>query len=153
MPHTFNLFKYINYIEEKELFKTFYCTPWYNSLVIRDKTSKFYVSYSQYDQDLFSTYCSGIAYIMTNDMSRGLYKRAELSNIFWIDDIYVGHTAYCFNVSYESIEKFYIGLKDKEVIESEKRFYLFIHDVEPISQFYYVWDLIIKKRKRFKNFD
>ena len=147
MAHTFNLLKYINYINQENLVKTFYCNPWYNSPVIRDETSKFYVSYLEYDQEVFSTYCSGIAYIMTNDMFKDLYEHAKVSNIFWIDDIYVGNTAHCVKVFYKSIKNYYFALHDKYIIKSEKKFYLFIQDVEPISQFDYVWDLINKSRK------
>ena len=58
----------------------------------RDPESKWYVSYSEYKQDLYPEYCAGWAYVTNIEtMTSVLNASSSIRNesYFWIDDLYV----------------------------------------------------------------
>ena len=56
---------------------------------VRDKSSKWYVSRSDYAPSRYPAFVSGWAYVTTIPAARQLVRHAESSPFFWIDDIYV----------------------------------------------------------------
>ncbi|EDV26765.1 uncharacterized protein TRIADDRAFT_15221, partial [Trichoplax adhaerens] len=62
-----------------------------NRDVVRQNTSKYYVSYKDYSRSIYPKYCSGFAYIMSANVLKGMlhavqYKRKIQS----IDDVFIG---------------------------------------------------------------
>jgi beta-1,3-galactosyltransferase 1 len=55
------------------------------------RTGKWALSKEEYPGDSYPTYCSGIAYFMTPDVSSKLFNTAHLKGIkvMWIDDVFV----------------------------------------------------------------
>ena len=147
VPNTFNLNKFLPRINNNDKKKTVHCFPWYNAVVVRDKTSKFYVSLEEYNKTNFDTYCSGVAYIMTNDIFNDFYKESQRNSIFWIDDIYVGMIGKLVNVVYKQIYSLYIELNGLFNSNNNNSFYLFIQNVDSNKDFQLTWDFIIKNNK------
>ena len=148
LPNIFNVKKYLlnDYkragIEEK----VFYCHPFYYSRPVRDKNDKFYVSYTEYSGNYFNTYCSGVAYIGTNNFFNQLYNISLTHSLFWIDDAYVGLIAYHVKVDFKNIQNYFLSLKQKYNLKN-KKYFLFVDDVKTNNDFKFVWSLI-----KYRNF-
>lgn len=65
------------------------CNQWLRMKVIRDKTSKWYISKEEFPEDFFPPYCSGSVFIMTSDVVNRLYWASLQTKFFWVDDFYV----------------------------------------------------------------
>uniref|UniRef100_A0A6P7GP30 Uncharacterized protein LOC114344741 n=2 Tax=Diabrotica virgifera virgifera TaxID=50390 RepID=A0A6P7GP30_DIAVI len=74
--------------------KGLFCTPRYNSLVLRSYRSKWRVSFSEYPERVYPTHCPGWALLYTPDVIFAIYKEAQKSNFFWIDDIHITGTLF-----------------------------------------------------------
>ncbi|XP_050517106.1 beta-1,3-galactosyltransferase 5-like [Diabrotica virgifera virgifera] len=74
--------------------KGLFCTPRYNSLVLRSYRSKWRVSFSEYPERVYPAYCPGWALLYTPDVIFAIYKEAQKSNFFWIDDIHITGTLF-----------------------------------------------------------
>ncbi|XP_053556934.1 beta-1,3-galactosyltransferase 5-like [Bombina bombina] len=59
-------------------------------LVIRDPSSKWYVSQQEYDLDVYPPYASGIGYILSLDVARLVLRMATAVPIVPMEDAYVG---------------------------------------------------------------
>uniref|UniRef100_F1LDN7 Hexosyltransferase n=1 Tax=Ascaris suum TaxID=6253 RepID=F1LDN7_ASCSU len=59
------------------------------SPAIRDKNNKWYISSAEYPNDVFSAYCSGLAFIITSDLIRPMMKEAQKSKLIWVDDFFL----------------------------------------------------------------
>ncbi|XP_050315738.1 lactosylceramide 1,3-N-acetyl-beta-D-glucosaminyltransferase-like [Anthonomus grandis grandis] len=60
--------------------------------VIRDaegRYGKWYVSYEQYPEQFYPEYCSGMFAIMTSDVALNLYRNAQKTTFFWIEDVFL----------------------------------------------------------------
>ncbi|KAK3862386.1 hypothetical protein Pcinc_031754 [Petrolisthes cinctipes] len=66
-----------------------YCRIWDKTVVIRDNSSKWFVSSSEFDREIFPTYCSGSAYLYTRGAATALLKASTKSNLLWLDDVYI----------------------------------------------------------------
>lgn len=58
-------------------------------LPLRDKGSKWYVSYDEYAKSRYPAFVSGWAYVTTIEAARKIVRRSESSPFFWVDDVYV----------------------------------------------------------------
>lgn len=65
------------------------CLVWYHMKVMRDPSSKWYLSPSEFEPDYFPTYCSGSAFILTVDVAGAMYNASLETPFFWVDDFYV----------------------------------------------------------------
>lgn len=57
--------------------------------VMRDTTSKWYVSIEQYSEDAYPRYCSGYMIFYARNTVNKLYEAAQTLSYFWIDDVFV----------------------------------------------------------------
>ncbi|CAG9824305.1 unnamed protein product [Phaedon cochleariae] len=69
-----------------------FCTPRFNSKVLRSYRSKWRVSFSEYPYRVYPTYCPGWALLYSPDVIYALYKEAQKTDYFWIDDIHITGT-------------------------------------------------------------
>lgn len=60
-----------------------------NKSVIRDPTSKYFVSKSEYVDDIFPTYLNGPAYLITSDIIKELYIKAINTKFLKMEDIFI----------------------------------------------------------------
>ncbi|XP_072399035.1 beta-1,3-galactosyltransferase 5-like isoform X1 [Diabrotica undecimpunctata] len=74
--------------------KGLFCTPRYNSLVLRSYRSKWRVSFSEYPERVYPTYCPGWVLLYTPDVIFAIYKEAQKSHYFWIDDVHITGTLF-----------------------------------------------------------
>ncbi|KAM4054252.1 beta-1,3-galactosyltransferase 5-like [Anomaloglossus baeobatrachus] len=59
-------------------------------MVIRDPSSKWYVSHWDYEPDMYPPYASGIGYILSLDAARMILHRAKTTAPIPVEDAYVG---------------------------------------------------------------
>lgn len=85
-----NVFNLVEYISKNEFRQNFlYCEIYYEGLTRRETLNKWYVKRNVYPFDNYPTYCSGMAYLMSPDVARKLYKASETTRFYWVDDVYV----------------------------------------------------------------
>lgn len=91
-----NMFSILNhlytltYVYSSEAWhSTIACLVWTRMRVTRDPTSKWFVSSDEYPYEHFQPYCSGSAYIITQDLIQPLFAATHHVPFFWIDDYYM----------------------------------------------------------------
>ncbi|KAM9224450.1 lactosylceramide 1,3-N-acetyl-beta-D-glucosaminyltransferase isoform 1-T6 [Dugong dugon] len=58
---------------------------------IRDKKSKYYVSYEMYQWPAYPDYTAGAAYVISNDVATKVYEASQtLNSSLYIDDVFMG---------------------------------------------------------------
>ena len=65
------------------------CLAWSNMKVMRTVKSKWYVSKEDWHDDVFPTYCSGSAFVLSRDVAVKIYNASLYTPPFWIDDLYI----------------------------------------------------------------
>ncbi|ESO91167.1 hypothetical protein LOTGIDRAFT_95793, partial [Lottia gigantea] len=65
------------------------CNQWINMMVVRNEKSKWYLSKAEFPLDRFPMYCSGSAFLMSNDVALKMYDATLRTPFFWIDDYYI----------------------------------------------------------------
>lgn len=76
------------------------CSLMKRNRVIREK-SKWQVSFEEYPNKMYPPHCSGFAILYSSDVVFQLYKEAQNTQYFWIDDVYVtGIVAQKLNLSH-----------------------------------------------------
>ncbi len=75
----------------------FFGNVWQNYPPVRDRSSKYYVSYKEFPSSFYPTFCQGSAYIVTGDLPNMLYHESEkmYPSIFstYLEDVYFGMLA------------------------------------------------------------
>lgn len=56
---------------------------------IRNKKSKWYVSWQEYSQNNFDRYCTGFFLLMDGQLIASMYNESLYSKLFWIDDYWL----------------------------------------------------------------
>ena len=112
--------------------------------VERDLNSEFYVSRAEFSADVYNAYCSGSAYIMTNEIPRKLYSTFHRVPFFWIDEIFMGIMANFLKLNFYSIDEYFTFAHRKNAFTNEY-FFLFIKEVTNLSDFNSTWSIILKK--------
>ena len=107
--------------------------------MLRDKNSKWYVTFDELNQDYYDPYCHGVAYLMNNQIIPDMYLYSKKQNIFWIDDVYVGMIAKHLPVTYSNIVEKYVDFNKKNISFNS---YLFIDNVYSTQDFLSIWNLI-----------
>lgn len=69
--------------------KLMLCTPFENPQVKRSYRSKWRVSFKEFPDKYYPTYCPGWAVIYSPDVVFRLYREAQRSEYFWIDDVHI----------------------------------------------------------------
>lgn len=115
-----------------------FCTPRYNSLVLRSYRSKWRVSFTEYPDKFYPTYCPGWTLLYSPDVALALYKEAQKSDYFWIDDIHLtGTLTQKLNFTHTDIESL--------VLSDKKLYYIWYYQSGEIAPFLYGRELSEKK--------
>lgn len=72
--------------------KLILCDKIVNSKVKRTYRSKWRVSYDEFIGKFYPPYCPGFGILYTADVVHELYKKAQISRYFWIDDVHITGT-------------------------------------------------------------
>ena len=87
------LLKFLNDISSNDNFQTnkIMCRFYeHGAAVIRNKTSKFYLSKEEHPQDFFVPYCDGPSYMFTTDLTKKMYELSFYTTQFKFEDVYMG---------------------------------------------------------------
>lgn len=92
--------------------KLLLCAPFYDAKVKRSYRSKWRMSFKEYRDKYYPPYCPGYALLYSPDIVFKLYREAQRSEYFWIDDVYItGILAKRINLTQTSIENFVLSKK------------------------------------------
>ena len=96
-----NIYKLIYFLQEtnkaENLTNLFYGLA-YNSRPIRSNSSKWQISYTDYNHSWYPTYCAGLGYILSNQAAARIYQATSKVPFFWIDDVFIGFCAELSNI-------------------------------------------------------
>lgn len=86
-----NMHQLFRFFDKQHLGATdwLYCSVYVNIGPRRDETDKWYVSFDEYQDDVYPPYCEGFAYVMSPDLPLKLYNASLDTKYYWIDDVYV----------------------------------------------------------------
>jgi hypothetical protein len=83
-----------------------------NASVVRNSSSKFYLSESEYSRSVFHPYCDGPAYIISTDLIQQLVYYSRYVKLIKLEDVYVGLLARFTNASFINMESAYMYEKE-----------------------------------------
>ncbi|EDW73548.2 uncharacterized protein Dwil_GK16591 [Drosophila willistoni] len=126
-----------------------FCRPLVGSRVKRSYRSKWRVSFSEYSEHYYPPYCPGFAIIYSPDVVFRLYKAAQRSNYFWIDDVHItGIMAQETNTTITSVQPYILDYWDYDLLLSgqtdlmNQEFLFTSHSIGP-ERINALWQLIL----------
>lgn len=153
ISNVFILLRHLSSLDDHKIIKekTIMCLVWVGMVVMRDKGSKWYLSPEEFKNDRYGKYCSGSAYILTNDLPKQMYFTSQYVKFFWVDDYYMtGMLAHGVNVTYEFFNSLYIisnGLVEQRFLSKQTSSYtVFGHLPGTLNKIYTLWDFILKNQ-------
>jgi hypothetical protein len=145
--NTFALLKFIDEIEAKDFKneKTILCKTLKNTKVLRNKASKWFVTYDEIKENVYLDYCAGAAYILTTDLPAIYYNLSQYVRLFWIDDYYItGQIRTLTNTTLTGIEsKFVWSAKRSDEFYTNGNLIIFGHFTKKINEFSRIWKRIL----------
>ncbi|RNA33926.1 beta-1-3-galactosyltransferase 1-like [Brachionus plicatilis] len=160
IANIFILMRHLHYLDKHKVVKnkTVMCLVWQGMIVMRDKNSKWYLSKDEFKDDRFGRYCSGSAYLFTNDLPREMFNASKYLEFFWVDDYYItGMLARGVQSNYEFFNSLYIissNLVENRFLNrktSDRT--VFGHSPNNLNRIYKLWNFIMQKFiNQFPNF-
>ncbi|CAF1280249.1 unnamed protein product [Rotaria sordida] len=131
---------------------TIFCLLWMGMSVMRNIKSKWYISKEDFPLDKFPPYCSGSAFILTEDLPAKMYNASLYVPFFWVDDYYItGAVASAANVTYVQLGSLYTIASDvgKQRFISPQSFYtiMFGHFPRSMNNMREIWRRILTMQK------
>ncbi|CAF4630965.1 unnamed protein product [Rotaria magnacalcarata] len=108
--NTFTLLKHLKFRDSHRMKQnnSIFCRVYKPMNVFRDKNIKWYLSEKEYPLEKFSSFCSGSAFILTNDLAKTIYNLSLYVPFLWIDDVYItGLVAQAVNVTFNQLKSLY----------------------------------------------
>ncbi|CAF3247542.1 unnamed protein product [Rotaria socialis] len=112
--NTFTLLKHLKFLDSYQMKQnnSIFCQIYESVSVFRNKNIKWYLSEKEYPPKKFPPFCSGSAFILTNDLAKTIYNMSLYVPFLWIDDVYItGLVAQAVNVTFNQLKSLYT-LKD-----------------------------------------
>ncbi len=109
--NTKNFIEYLELERNQNLTKMFLCNLFYDAPVIRDPSSKWFVTYEEYQSEHWGKYCEGPAYLMTGDLVEPLFNMSFQVRKLHLEDVYVGMLGAKLNASFVGIYEHYVWWK------------------------------------------
>lgn len=106
----FNLVRHVSSLYQRNFAteNTIACYVWHKVKVLRDPKKKWYVTKEEYAGDVYPTYCSGAAFLLTGDLPPRLYNESLYTKFFWIDDFFItGQLAEQLKVEFRSFNSLF----------------------------------------------
>ncbi|XP_041350479.1 beta-1,3-galactosyltransferase 1-like [Gigantopelta aegis] len=151
--NVFVLMKYIQSTVELSYGRTnlILCNQWIHMKVMRDKRSKWYIPKEDFSPDYFPPYCSGSAYLMSSDVTEGMYRLSLTTPFFWVDDYYItGLLVHKLNLTHRRYNSAYV-LNPSVVLEKfkndEDHKYAFFH-THKLKTMFYLWTTVISNESK-----
>ena len=113
--NTKQLLDYLRNLDKNQHANTFICSKKDPTPVIRNTSSKWYVSRSEYKLDFYPVYCSGMAYIMTVNFARSLFNASQYMQQLFLEDTTVGIIGSRLKARFvQQKPKYYIGHTERD---------------------------------------
>jgi len=155
-----NIFSLVTHLQElssqlkKPASKLLLCLVWYRMKVMRDRRSKWYLSPKEFPNDVFPTYCSGSAFIMTPDVASAMYNASFQVPFFWVDDFYVtGLLARAVGVTHQNFNSVYMLSPSaflQKFTEPNLSLTLVVGHVHKINAMKIVWNNVLAQQSQRK---
>lgn len=123
------------------------CDVMYDAMVKRSYRSKWHVSHHEYPDRHYPDYCMGWAILYSPDSVFRLYREAQRSDYFWIDDVHVTGTLL------GKINYTLTAVGDLSVLEQRAlkmldsgRLEDFLFSLIPPAYFYEMWEFVTSSR-------
>ena len=156
--NTFSLLRHIKSLSDHGIAttNTIFCLVWIGMGVIRDKNSKWYISKEEYQKDIYDTYCSGAAYLVTTDLVPRMYQISHYVKFFWVDDFYIsGRLAKAVNASHYTFNSLYMintEAADAKFYGMNSESAVFGHIPSKLDLLYRIWSYLVQLQLvRFPN--
>jgi len=156
--NTFSLVTHLQKISSqrgKPVRELLLCLVWYRMKVMRDPRSKWYLSPSEFAADVFPTYCSGSAFIMTPDVAAAMFNASFRVPFFWVDDFYVtGLLAREVGVSHKNFNSVYMLSPSaflQKFTEPNLSLTLVVGHVHKLNSLKIVWNKVLTEHRQRKN--
>ncbi|GAB0098233.1 Hexosyltransferase [Sergentomyia squamirostris] len=140
------MLQFVENAHQKENFM--FCVISRGQPVMRDKNSKWYVSPSDFPNEIYPVYCSGCGVLLSIDVAAKLHKMAEKTPFFWVDDVYVlGILREKISVKITPIAELHMGTQISDEIIAEKRNntevlkYMFSYELKN-EQIQQMWEVV-----------
>ncbi|VDP50039.1 unnamed protein product [Soboliphyme baturini] len=143
----FRLLRVIKLLNEKHngLRKSIACMIWDEMDVIRENTSKWYVTDEEYSEDIYPPYCSGSAYLLSADSVFPLYRTSLNMKLFWVDDVYVtGILRWNSNLELQSIASTYTLSCRQRLKDFDDANRIFCHMPGSLDKVYELWNYTLR---------
>jgi len=155
-----NIFSLVTHLQRisqqrsKPVTELLLCLVWYHMKVIRDPRSKWYISPTEYPDNVFPTYCSGSAFIMTPDVASAMFNASFRVPFFWVDDFYVtGLLAGEVGVSHQNFNSVYMLSPSaflQKFTDPKVSLTLVIGHVHKINSLKMVWNKVLAEQRLWK---
>ncbi|XP_021936070.1 beta-1,3-galactosyltransferase 1-like isoform X2 [Zootermopsis nevadensis] len=91
--------------------KLIMCRVW-SGVPVKRIGDKWTVTREEFHDDIYPDYCSGTAILYSQDMVYALYKKAQRTRYFWVDDVHVtGTLAKNLNLTHQPVVPVTLGIK------------------------------------------
>lgn len=123
------------------------CDVLYKPIVKRTYRSKWRVSHAEYQGRWYPDYCSGWSILYSPDVIFQLYREAQHSSYFWIDDVHVTGTLLSrFNYSHTNLGP--LRLLEEEAVNMMNSGIIseFLFSLLPVEHFHRLWKMINSSR-------
>lgn len=147
--NTFKLLRHLKVLYDARLHttRTIFCHHNVHMPVIRQKFSKWYLSKEEYENDEFTPYCSGAAYILTGDLVNEMYNISKFVKFIWVDDFFMtgvlGAATNSNFVEFNSVYLMFESDKEKKFRSKEYDYKIFAHVSEGFKLVYSIWNIIL----------
>lgn len=155
-----NIFSLVRHLQQLSLLRKkpvrdlLLCLVWYRMKVMRDPRSKWYLSPTEFAGDIFPTYCSGSAFIMTPDVASAMFNASFRVQFFWVDDFYVtGLLAREVGVTHDNFNSVYMLSPSaflQKFTEPNVSLTLVVGHVHKINYMKIVWNHVLAEQHRQK---
>ena len=106
---TINLFKVVHFLQEisqtQSKLSKFYYGRCVQAFPDRSRSSKRYISFSDYKHRLYPPFCMGEGYILSKEAASQIYRATTKVPFFWMDDVFIGFCAELANI--EPIDNYF----------------------------------------------
>ena len=92
-----NLYKLVDFLQEisqtPSILSHFYFGRCEQDFPVRSRSSKWYISFSDYEYKLYPPYCRGPGYVFSNEDASHIYSATSKVPFIWMEDVYIGFCA------------------------------------------------------------
>ncbi len=131
--------------------KNVFCKYYKNNgmIVMRNPSSKWYLSPDEYKFNRFGAYCSGSAFLLTKGMASLMFDISQYIKIVWVDDYYLtGLLVRGINGTYNQMRSVYIIQNNlvELMFNDDKKYRIVGHlgHLKTVKNIYNIWRNVLK---------